>query len=553
MLKSIRFLGEPILEQCLAGNHLMLLNEKGSAVFKIQTALIDLDFPLPLFGVDGTFGNETATAVSNFKQSRGISPSDGVVGQKTMTALDAEFVNEPRPLSPWFSNTTVLSTARDGNNITVYISGDEALPAIAAEIRATSGSDNFIYIIGWDIQLDFPLIGADPSSTVRQLLQDAVARGVAIRAMLSFNPAGGVSGGGGGSGPFGNYNNQPKVDFINGLANGSAIHDQRFIEAGTHHQKIIIIRTLEHLVAFSGGIDLNPNRVSWTGGQLLHDVHCRTLGPSAWDYYQNFVRRWQDHPDSVTKLQIDTTQTMPDPSGDLQAQVAWTFPNGTTHSGIAINPSTGADTGYSFATRGERSAKGLIHEAIAKATQFIYLQDQYLVDMDTSQALAAALPNILQLIILIEKSETVGIELFQAWKRRKDFIEPLLAIDSTKVSICLHNYLYVHSKIWIFDDEFAIIGSANCNRRGYTHDSEQMMGIYHPTSHNNWIRNMRIALWSQHLGQPATALSNPFTAINLWFDLPATARVSLYDRNANVDPEPINDSLWNIFIDPDGT
>ena len=37
---------------------------------------------------------------------------------------------------------------------------------------------------------------------------------------------------------------------------------------------------------------------------------------------------------------------------------------------------------------------------------------------------------------------------------------------------------YVHSKIWIMDDRFAVIGSSNCNNRGYNHDSEVVAGIY---------------------------------------------------------------------------
>jgi phosphatidylserine/phosphatidylglycerophosphate/cardiolipin synthase-like enzyme len=249
-----------------------------------------------------------------------------------MAALDAEFENEIRPLSPWFSGGSRLSTARDGNDTTVYISGDEALPAIAAEIAATSGINNFIYILGWDLQLDFPLIINKPNSTIRQLLQAVVGRNVSIRAMLSLNP-----GGGGSAQPFGSFDNQPKVDFINGLVTGAAIHDRRFIEFGTHHQKIIVIRTPNHLVAFSGGMDLNANRVSWSGGQLLHDVHCRTIGPSAWDHYQIFVKRWEDHPESATKPTIDTLQLIPSAASDRQVQVAWTFGNGMNHPGIAVN------------------------------------------------------------------------------------------------------------------------------------------------------------------------------------------------------------------------
>ncbi|MFI6959875.1 peptidoglycan-binding protein [Nocardia sp. NPDC050408] len=64
--------------------------DKGISVRRIQWAMIDLEFDLPMFGADGSFGEETVSAVSAYKRSRGIEPSDGKVGVKTMTRLDTE-------------------------------------------------------------------------------------------------------------------------------------------------------------------------------------------------------------------------------------------------------------------------------------------------------------------------------------------------------------------------------------------------------------------------------------------------------------------------------
>jgi Putative peptidoglycan binding domain len=100
MLVSIRFAGDPVLEACLAGDHRMLSPESGPAVGKVQQALIDLGFELPQFEVDSHFGEETAQAVTAFKQGEGIEPSDGVVGKKTMAALDAHFSDLVVPLPP---------------------------------------------------------------------------------------------------------------------------------------------------------------------------------------------------------------------------------------------------------------------------------------------------------------------------------------------------------------------------------------------------------------------------------------------------------------------
>jgi len=96
-LRAFRFKYDQILEQCLAGSHRMAVTdpfETGRHVRKIQQALLDEGLQLPEHGVDGEFGPETAAAVSQFKQDQQISPSDGVVGPKTMEALDAIFSDE---------------------------------------------------------------------------------------------------------------------------------------------------------------------------------------------------------------------------------------------------------------------------------------------------------------------------------------------------------------------------------------------------------------------------------------------------------------------------
>ena len=75
MLVSARFTGDPVLEACLDGTHRMLPPETGEAVRKVQQALLDLGFQLPVFGADATYGDETAAAVTQFKIAQGIEPT----------------------------------------------------------------------------------------------------------------------------------------------------------------------------------------------------------------------------------------------------------------------------------------------------------------------------------------------------------------------------------------------------------------------------------------------------------------------------------------------
>jgi hypothetical protein len=90
-LRATRFAGDPVLEACLGGTHRMMAPEEGIAVVKVQAALIDLGFALPMFGADGKFGDETGQAVTAFKTREQLSPNDPVVGPGTMGRLDAFF------------------------------------------------------------------------------------------------------------------------------------------------------------------------------------------------------------------------------------------------------------------------------------------------------------------------------------------------------------------------------------------------------------------------------------------------------------------------------
>jgi peptidoglycan hydrolase-like protein with peptidoglycan-binding domain len=97
-LQSPRFAGDPVLEACLDNESLLRIGSRGSAVEKIQQALIDAGFPLPKFGVDGNFGAETQSAVRHYQSSHGLAP-DGIVGPLTMGSLDALFA-PPVPPGP---------------------------------------------------------------------------------------------------------------------------------------------------------------------------------------------------------------------------------------------------------------------------------------------------------------------------------------------------------------------------------------------------------------------------------------------------------------------
>jgi phosphatidylserine/phosphatidylglycerophosphate/cardiolipin synthase-like enzyme len=82
--------------------------------------------------------------------------------------------------------------------------------------------------------------------------------------------------------------------------------------------------------------------------------------------------------------------------------------------------------------------------------------------------------------------------------------------------------IYVHAKMLLVDDAFAAIGSANSNRRGYYSDGECTAFSMREqlAEGDNWIRDLRIALWAEHLGlapqYAAVALRNPAAGLALF-------------------------------------
>jgi len=57
---------------------------------------------------------------------------------------------------------------------------------------------------------------------------------------------------------------------------------------------------------------------------------------------------------------------------------------------------------------------------------------------------------------------------------------------------------YVHAKTRVFDDQFAIIESANSNRRSSTNDSEIGVGVYDDSTNNqasySFAHRLRVSL-----------------------------------------------------------
>lgn len=463
-----------------------------------------------------------------------------------------------------------MGTIRIGSTVVHLIDGPATFKAMIAAMETATNTNHFIYLAGWWLTHDFRMRGL-PGTTMGDYLSAASGRGVEIRSMLSAH--------------LGNQN-AAAVAFINGLVRGAAIHDNRHLNFGSHHQKVLVVYGTQGLIAFVGGIDVNPDRILMKGvganvngdteGAPFNDVHSEVRGPTAWDLLNIFVERWKDHP-SVGNLPVgkrglrgDTTAGFPVPGAiggsTLRTQVGRTYGNSTAHAGV--NPV------YAFAPTGAQQCARMIMKGIGSASRFIYIEDQYFVDttdvvlpiaaFDVRAALTAALGRGVKVIVLI-LSDSITAMGGQTAYRRAILINALRAVPGGAGFRVFYRKRpgeyksYVHSKCWIFDDEYAIIGSANTNRRSWTHDSEAGIGVWDRGKADKsalyFAHQLRIALWTKHLGtNNMKLLKDGMAAQALWNagNMPKGSFVveSTYPA---APPAWLNpDLIWNN-VDPEGS
>src|SRR5206468_213371 len=98
-------------------------------------------------------------------------------------------------------------------------------------------------------------------------------------------------------------------------------------------------------------------------------------------------------------------------------------------------------------------------------------------------------------------------------------------------------HTYVHAKIWVVDDELAVIGSSNINNRGWTHDSEVNAVIFEDVNPADltFAQRFRMALWAEHLNTSPGSVRDGVAAASLWTTPPAGARIRPYDPRADTD------------------
>lgn len=415
-----------------------------------------------------------------------------------------------------------------GNAAEALIDGAAYFSHLAGGLEALGAEDEF-HLSGWRVTAAERLRPDVPGSpTLAAHLGQLSARGVRVRALLwrfPFPPAGWVL-----------SRFRDNVLFARQVrgGGGEAVLDGRLRRdvPSSHHQKAVVLRSGDEVQAYVGGIDLcrgrwdtpaHAGRPKALRGDVeaWHDVQCSVRGEAAAQVWENFAERWNDRTRPGRFDPAPRPIRTPRPSG---------LPSGQQHVQVLRTLAPGI---YPFAPAGERSV-ALAHErAIERAEHYIYIEDQLVWPSRLTERLRDAAARGVQVILVMARAyEVPGVVVFHNMLRHRVLRELRARAPQNVHAFHLRQAsrrsgLYLHSKLTIVDDRLAIIGSANVSRRSYDTDSELALAVVdgetvpgqmggQAVQVGRFARELRLALWSEHLGLPASALDDPLQALAAW-------------------------------------
>jgi phosphatidylserine/phosphatidylglycerophosphate/cardiolipin synthase-like enzyme len=441
-------------------------------------------------------------------------------------------------LDEWFlkaaergnSATRLDSRHRDGaawttgNQVRPLLHGAGYFAELLAAIRAMEAGDLLLFT-DWRGDPDERLNG--PGTEVSRVLAEAAGRGVVVRGLLWRSHLDRFR-----------FSLQEHRDLGKAIvaAGGECLLDMRVRTRGSHHQKLVVLRHRgrpERDVAYVGGIDLCHGRrdhrdhggdeqpcplgAAYGPRPPWHDVQIAIHGPAVADVETVFRERWEDPaPLSRNPLRCwrdrvfrragppACPEQLPDPPrcGTDAVQVLRTYPY--------------RHRGYSFAPSGERSIAKAYRKALEQARHLVYLEDQYLwcprVVGLFAKALAAR-PGV-RLIAVVPQFPITGLN--QEWRptgsaaapqllARARSLDLLQRIGGDRVAVYgVENHagtpVYVHSKVCVIDDTWAMVGSGNINLRSWTHDSELSCAVLGQAADGPCLaHSLRLDLAREHL------------------------------------------------------
>ena len=248
------------------------------------------------------------------------------------------------------------------------------------------------------------------------------------------------------------------------------------------------------------------------GGRPIHDVSTAVRGPVVGALAETFTRLWDGDRDRPSRLQSPARGKSP---GEWGISVVTTEPRG------------GPDSSDS----GSRETLDALLAGIRSARSFIYIEHQYLSSRPVVEALRRALAQNSALEMILVLNQNPDVTAYRRWQNARLGESGLLAHPRVGVFALSSasaaapesavNQVFVHSKVVVIDDEWAMVGSANLDGASLHSYGDDFTGRIarrvfrdvrnfdvslvvrrQPRSSRraNPVRELRRRLWSEHLG-----------------------------------------------------
>ena len=436
------------------------------------------------------------------------------------------------------NRATDLRAFTTGNLVRPLVDGHSYFARLCAELQATQAGDQVYFL---DFRGDLAERLGGPGSEVGEVLGLAARRGVLVFGLLWRSQPSAL-----------HQSEEANAEFVRQIDEdgGQVLLDARTRRGGSHHQKLVVVRhpgSPARDVAFVGGIDLgygrNDDSEHAGDPQVMefpdaygprppwHDMQAEVRGPAVHDLEHTFRERWYgssvlDLPSPVRQLYdrayhmgAMTSRPLPEPTvadearrGPHAVQVLRTYPARVRR--------------YPFAPHGERSIARAYRKALARARCLIYLEDQYLWSRPVADMIASALrdkPDLHVIAVVPRYPDKDGpITGVPPLLAQYDVVRACAAAGGERFAAYdLENRqgtpVYVHAKVVVVDDVWAMVGSDNLNRRSWSHDSELSIAVLDseldarepcdPAGLGDgtraFARDLRLRLWREHLDRDA--------------------------------------------------
>lgn len=279
------------------------------------------------------------------------------------------------------------------------------------------------------------------------------------------------------------------------------------VPAGDHHQKFMVVKKGNTIIAYCGGLDISSGRTpaGWGPDFVWHDIHAKLEGRIARDIEREFVLRWNREKDKSTRGKLpgwkdfETLAQAPLASVDKD-------PSKNTHKlqmlrtvSVGTNPQD---------IRRDDIWQGYFR-LIGCATRFIFMENQYFYEPKMADAIVMQAQAQVDLIVIIVVSSGTDDKKNEYTEHchtlRHEFFKRLSALPSNRLGVYTMFYPdgLVHSKLILVDDQALSMGSANANQRGFFLDTELNVMLDDAEA----VKRFRHRLWSHDLGIPPTTVA----------------------------------------------